>query len=308
MVATKASLIAAFGILSQHDRIEFSSAFQTQRVYPYANCCRAAILHTKLLVFGANNLVEDSGMTTDEKASPMTTLNFVGTTVAKSEPAAVDESRSLHEFFALPHTASLILRGSKDNQIKKVENIDAELFQQYEQNCAELNASMPTSADQLYDVTIPGIKFPGLQVMSVVTIGVKIISTSYFPSYQLVLIRDSNYAIGNRLFCWFFNRVTGKSTINKKASSSKNIQTTFSINRISVVPKENGMISFEANANLSVFLRFPSFLMKAIPGASKENFELTGGEFLQKALEDDLPVALEGFRNEYVRWLSEGRE
>jgi hypothetical protein len=43
--------------------------------------------------------------------------------------------------------------------------------------------------------------------------------------------------------------------------------------------------------------------MKAIPGASKEKFEKSGGESLQKALEDDLPAALERFRQEYVWWL-----
>ena len=63
------------------------------------------------------------------------------------------------------------------------------------------------------------------------------------------------------------------------------------------------MIAFESNANLSLFIKFPALLMKAIPGASKENFEKTGGESLVKALEDDLPTALENFRKEYVKWL-----
>ena len=44
--------------------------------------------------------------------------------------------------------------------------------------------------------------------------------------------------------------------------------------------------------------------MKAVPGASKAKFEKTGGESLVKALEDDLPTALELFRQEYISWLS----
>ena len=140
--------------------------------------------------------------------------------------------------------------------------------------------------------------------MSLVTIGVKIIAGADFPSYEMVLIRDSTYAEGNRLFVWFFNKITGKEKSNADGSSTvTGDQTTFSLNRFGVVSKENGMISFEANANLIVRVRFPSFLMKAIPGASKEKFEKTGGASLQKALEDDLPAALEGFRQEYVRWL-----
>lgn len=210
----------------------------------------------------------------------------------------------MHDFFALPNTPPLILRGSKNNQVIELENVDAELFERYKNSCAMLNASFPTAGDRIYEVTTSAVKFPGLRVMSLVTIGVKIIAGADFPSYEMVLIRDSTYAEGNRLFVWFFNKITGKEKSNADGSSTvTGDQTTFSLNRFGVVSKENGMISFEANANLIVRVRFPSFLMKAIPGATKEKFEKTGGASLQKALEDDLPAALEGFRQEYVWWL-----
>ena len=139
-----------------------------------------------------------------------------------------------------------------------------------------------------------------------------------------MLVRDTTFARGNRLFVWFFNKVTGK---DKDETTS---QTTLSLNRISVIPKQSG-IAFEANASLNLLIKFPSFLMKAIPGASKDKFEKTGGEklcfmclvvvhtlyvlisyvllfttgeSLKKTLEDDLPTALELFRQEYIRWLS----
>ncbi|KAL3815333.1 hypothetical protein ACHAXA_010015 [Cyclostephanos tholiformis] len=232
------------------------------------------------------------------------TLNFEGSSSIMSRPVSLIEGKSMHDFFALPNTAPLILRGSANNQVNQLESIDAELFEQYKYSCAMLNASLPTANDRIYEVTTSAVRFPGLRVMSHVTIGVKIIESTDFPSYEMVLIRDSTYAEGNRLFVWFFNKITGKDKGNTDSSSNvKSDQTTFSLNRFGVVLKENGMISFEANANLIVRIRFPSFLMKAIPGASKEKFEKTGGASLQKALEDDLPAALEGFRQEYVLWL-----
>ena len=112
-----------------------------------------------------------------------------------------------------------------------------------------------------------------------------------------MLVRDTTFARGNRLFVWFFNKVTGK---DKDETTS---QTTFSLNRISVVNSKSG-VAFEANASLNLLIKFPSLLMKAIPGASKAKFEKTGGESLVKALEDDLPTALEQFRQEYINWLS----
>lgn len=234
----------------------------------------------------------------------MLTLNFEGETSIASKPAAFVEGKSLHDFFVLPHTAPLILRGSKNNQINELENVNAALFERYNQSCAMLNASLPTADDRIFDVTTSAVRFPGLRLLSLVTIGVKIITNTDFPSYEMVLIRDSTYAEGNRLFVWFFNKVSGKDKGDTDGSSlTKNDQTTFSLNRFGVILRKNSMISFESNANMVVQIRFPSFLMKAIPGASKEKFEKAGGESLQKALEDDLPAALEGFRQEYVRWL-----
>lgn len=290
-----ASLLLATALI--HDNgVGLSSAFNINGVLPARIVSRTQIFSTKEVGYDET--------TTEDKTSSMMTLNFSGETVITSDLAAVDNNKPLQDFFALPHAAPLILRGSKNNTVIEVENVDIELFKQYQENCKRSDISSPTPDDRIYDVTTAGVQFPGLKVMSVVTVGVKMVSTtSDLPGYELVLIRDQTYAEGGRLFVWFFNKVTGKNKNNKDELSPGKEQTTFSVNRISVVPKENGMISFEANANLSILIQFPSFLMKAIPGASKEKLEKTAGESIQKTLEDDLPMALEGFRQEYVRWL-----
>ena len=120
---------------------------------------------------------------------------------------------------------------------------------------------------------------------------------------QIVLIRNLNYAEGNQLFLWFFNKVMGSDKVNKDGTVGRKDQTALSLNRISVVRQENDMISFQGSATLSLVLQFPSFLFKALPGASKEKSERTGSKYLKKALDDDLPVALDGLRTEYTRWL-----
>jgi hypothetical protein len=255
-----APLLFAIAQVFQYSGSGFSTAFIA---HPHT-VSRAVILAEK----SAN---EPDEVRTDGKSSSMMTLNFEGETSITSNPAKVVKGKSLHDFFALPHTAQLVLRGSKNNQIHEIENVDAELFERYKRSCATLNASLPTADDRIFDVSTSAVSFPGLRVMSLVTIGVKIITkTDFLPSYEMVLIRDSTYAEGNRLFVWFFNKITGKNKVNADGSlSTKNDQTTFSLNRFGVVTKENGMISFRANASLIVQIRFPSFLMKAIPGASK---------------------------------------
>ena len=279
----------------------FSSAFLSNSAHLYS-MSQARI--SQVFTSGNSKFVEPDEVRTDGKSSSMMTLDFEGKSSIMSIPVSFVEGKSMHDFFALPNSPPLILRGSKNNQVNELENVDAELFERYKNSCAMLNVSLPTAGDRIYEVSTSAVKFPGLSVMSLVTIGVKIIAGADFPNYEMVLIRDSAYAKGNRLFVWFFNKIIGKDKDNTDGSSTvTRDQTTFSLSRFGVVPKGNGMISFEANANLIVRVRFPSFLMKAIPGASKEKFERTGSASLQKALEDDLPAALEGFRQGYVWWL-----
>ena len=99
----------------------------------------------------------------------------------------------------------------------------------------------------------------------------------------------------------------GSDKVNKDGTVGRKDQTALSLNRISVVRQENDMISFQGSATLSLVLQFPSFLFKALPGASKEKSERTGSKYLKKALDDDLPAALDGLRNEYIRWLQSSR-
>eukprot|EP00804_Cyclotella_cryptica_P009574 CCRYP_006270-RA/>CCRYP_006270-RA protein AED:0.04 eAED:0.04 QI:221/1/1/1/1/1/2/138/286 len=242
------------------------------------------------------NLETDAGSKSDGKTL-LTTLNLIGEITKSSDPAPPPDGKALLEFFSLPDSAPLILRGSKNNHIVEITNPDDSLLQTYQQQCRKVNAKTPSSDDKIFDVTTGGVNFPGLKVMTVATIGVNIFTCEKgMPCYQFVLVKDSTYAEGNRIFVWFFNKATGK---DKRQNSEA---MTESLNIIRAVPVENGGIAFEANASLRVRVKFPSFLMKVIPNG-KEKTEQIGGESLRKVLEEDIPVALDGFRQEYMRWL-----
>jgi len=235
---------------------------------------------------------EEDSSTRDEAA---TTLNLYGEATIRSESVPPPHEK-IHDFFSLPESASLLLRGSNNDEIVEITNVDNDLREAYKQQCIKLNASVPTANDLFYDVTTSAVKFPGLQIMSIATIGTKVIKEGHagFPVYEFVLIRDATFAKGSRLFVWFFNKVTGKD------KDKREDQATQSLNRIRVLPMDDGSITFECNANLSITIKIPAALMKIIP--NKEKAEKTGGESLCATLKADIPTALSDFRQEYMNW------
>lgn len=137
--------------------------------------------------------------------------------------------------------------------------------------------------------------------MTVATIGLNIFRCKKgLPNYQFVLVKDSTYAEGNRIFVWFFIKVTGKDK-NKENEAS-----TQSLNIIRTITAGD-RIAFEANASLKIEVEFPSLLVKVLPGGIVKAEE-TGGSSLQRVLEADLPFALESFRQEYLDFLDDDDE
>ena len=255
------SLLQSFLLLSIalliNDGIAFSRAFY------HPQRCSHAFLYRKH-IFSSKVDKEEKSDDADEStssSSSMMTLNFLGETEITSQMAPSSTNKSLRGFFSLPQSAPLLLKGARNNELNELENIDADLLNQYKIMCGRVDASPPSSNERIFEVITPGVKFPGLQVLSVATIGVNIVNEGGLPSYEFVLIRDSTYAKGNRLFVWFFNKITGKD----KEDNAKTDQTTFSLTKIRVVQQGSG-ITFQSIANLGIQIRFPAFLMKAIPG------------------------------------------
>jgi hypothetical protein len=100
-----------------------------------------------------------------EKTS-MTTLDLIGEVTQTSEaaPFPKNNGKNLKDFFHLPDSAALILRGSKNNHIVEITDPDASLVKAYHQQCQLVNAQPPQPGDKFYDVTTSGVDFPGLKV------------------------------------------------------------------------------------------------------------------------------------------------
>ena len=252
---------------------------------------RSRLPQSQLLSAAQNN-------SNDDEASA-TTLNLYGEATIQSKVVPPPHEK-IHEFFALPESALLLLRGSKNNDIIEITNVDNQLRDTYQEQCRKVNANISTSDhnERFFEVTTSGVNFPGLQIMSLATIGAKVVKEGHagFPAYEFVLVRDSTYAKGNRLFVWFFNKITKKDDID----DSNRDQTTQSLNILRVLPMDDGSIAFECNANLSISVKVPAVLMKIIP--NKENAESTGGESLVATLQKDIPTALSAFRDSYIKW------
>ena len=295
-ISTKTSLLSVLfvALIVIVANARFCLAFHSNGVRLHH---RHATLHKCQRIFSSAN--DEQPVVEDDKKSSMMTLNLIGDVDTSSKFAPVAGDKTLRDFFALPDSVVLLLEGSKDNKVKKISCSDA-LMEEYKQMCDRVNVSPASPEDRFFEVTTAGVNFPGLTILSIATIGTKVIGTSDLPAYEFVLIKDTTMAEGNRLFVWFFNKVTGKD--KDEATSSVKDPTTLSVNTINAVRKED-MITFESAAYLNIQIQFPAFLMKAIPGASKEKYEKTGGESLRKVLEKDCPVALEAFRQAYLQWL-----
>ncbi|KAL7469671.1 hypothetical protein ACHAXS_009942 [Conticribra weissflogii] len=254
------------------------------------------------------------GVENDPKSSNKVTIQFYSEISRKSDPAPrppEESSKSIHDFFRLPDTPLLLLRGSKDNAVIEIDDPDPKVLEAYALQCSVVNASAPAPNDRIFDVTTSGVKFPGLEIKSQAIIGGKLISVKEerdgeeMPCFQFVLIQDSTYATGSRFLVWLFNKITGNSN-NASDNGEKDIetgsQTTTSLNRVSALSVNNGAIEFECNASLGVKMQFPALMMKLIPDG-KDKSEKSGSASLRKALETDVPVSLARFRDAYCQWL-----
>jgi len=232
----------------------------------------------------------------------------------KSDPAPpppAASKKTVYDFFILPDTPSLMLRGSKGNAVIEIDNPDPKVLEAYKLQCSIVNASAPTPNDRIFDVTTSGVNFPGLEIKSQAIIGGKLISLKEerngeeMPCFEFVLIQDSTYATGSRFLVWLFNKITGNSN-NSDDDGKKDIetgsQTTTSLNRVRAITADDGTIAFECNASLGVQMQFPALMMKLIPDG-KDKSERRGSESLRKALETDVPVSLARLQDAYSQWL-----
>ena len=263
----------------------------------------------------AAGVTEESGA--KEKS---TTLSFVGNLTYETEevtPASLpDGSKSISGFFALPTARNLLMGSGTGNTVEPFLEVTPNLMTRWRDEAERSGGSVPCDGDEILRVTTKGIQFPGLKLLTVTTMGCKLLPPDpdgsgegpiAGPGYEFVLIQDEIQPIGSGPLVWAFNRLTGAGK-KKKDGSEENDQTTHSLARTIVRPSKGGEEGrtegavFVTNARLEVDVSFPSILLKILP-VSKEKAEEQGSNSLLKALEKDVGPSVEDFRKEYLRWL-----
>uniref|UniRef100_A0A7S4JNA5 Uncharacterized protein n=1 Tax=Odontella aurita TaxID=265563 RepID=A0A7S4JNA5_9STRA len=255
----------------------------------------------------------------DETASAtkkgMTGLVFRGSTAYTTEevPRRSSSGKSVEDFFAVDENRNILLTGS-GNVIEPMgaDGATRDLMDRWTREAERLGSAPPGDGDAAVRVTTTGIQFPGLKVLSVATIGPRLVSSgegageggeSPDPEYEFTLVSDEIQVEGPRPLRWIFRRLTeGGRTKDGKLKADE--QTTHSLTRVRIKPADgeaNGVV-FTATAYLEIDVKFPSVLLKILP-TSKEKTEEQGSASIQKVVEKDLGPSMEKFRDAYLTFL-----
>lgn len=247
---------------------------------------------------GMTNDADVAVLSDKDTKESTTSLQFVGSFTHKSEPAPLPgNGKYINDFFSQKEKSRVLLEGSGGNLVAPIENPTSVIRQRWEKEAKFMGSAPPSSDDNMYMVTTTGVKFPGIKMNSIATIGTKLILSGDYPEYQATMAMDETKPEGLRPLVWIVNKLTGAS----KEKSAED-QTTHAFTRVSA-EVSNGEVIFKAESNLMVDLKFPSFLLKILP-VSKEKAEEQGSEALLKALEKDVVPAINNFREEYIKYLS----
>ena len=178
-------------------------------------------------------------------------------------------------------------------------SMTADLLQDWKDACDSVGAQQPDESDVVLSIKTGGIDFPGLHLVSLAKIGVKLIQEPS-PRYEFVLIGDEQTITGLPPVVWIYNKLTGSGDDGEKSSSASSS----SLSVISYDETEDGKTIIKSKASLSVEVNFPTILLKILP-TNKEKAEETGGKAICKTLEKDVQASIDAFEKMYLKCLDE---
>jgi len=226
----------------------------------------------------------------------MTLLRFVGEATTTADPVPMPPpGKSLSDFFAVDSHRDLLMKGT-GNVVEPME-ANEELMERWAAEAKRVGAVPPQKGDSLLQVTTSGIQFPGLKILSVATIGAKLIvdGDGGYPVHEFTLVRDTIKAEGPRPIRFIFNKLTA--TRDEEAKE----QTTHSLTRTTAGPADSGdTCMFTSSSYLEVDVSFPKVLLRILP-VSKEKAEQQGSQSILKTIEKDSGPALESFKSAYLK-------
>jgi hypothetical protein len=183
-----------------------------------------------------------------------------------------------------------------------------------------LGACLPEQGtDSVVSITTPGLSFPGLTVKNIATVGTKYVEATP-PRHEFVLLSSESKASGLPPVVWLYNKLTGNAdaggettsrqimsgptsvTSSDDGSSSSSSTNIKSLSTVSYQRKDDRVV-FTTNASLSIGMKFPKLLMKAL--GDKRKAEEVGANSIRKTLVKDVAQSMQAFEKAYLSYLDE---
>mmetsp|Transcript_49262 Transcript_49262/g.119407 ORF Transcript_49262/g.119407 Transcript_49262/m.119407 type:complete len:373 (+) Transcript_49262:370-1488(+) len=254
----------------------------------------------------------DIGTKKQSKEEQITSLTFRGEVSFDSKELPLHPEKPemfLSRFFKTPESRNLLVTGGGERPCTELE-LTPELFDDWTTKCEALGASPPTQDDSVISITTPGLSFPGLKVRNIAMVGSKFVDMAKPPRHEFVLLSNESEASGLPPVVWLYNKLTGNSKGESTAAvmdgdgSTPNKSST-DIKSLSTVSyqKKNDRVVFTTNASLSIGMKFPKLLMKALGDKSKA--EQVGAKSIRKTLDKDVAQSMTAFEKAYLSFLDE---
>lgn len=234
--------------------------------------------------------------TQNDKTSKLTLAAKIKLT---SQPLPLKEGEEqLQRFFQLPEHRNLLVTAGGKRPCDEIE-LTPELVQEWKTACEGVAASQtPNENDTAVLVKTGGIDLPGLHLVSLTKIGVKLIekTEARSPQYEMTLIGDERTVKGLPPVVWIFNKLTGASSGGEGGTTTKSLTTV----RYEIT--DNSKVVFQTDSFLSITVKFPAVLLKILP-TNKEKAEETGSKAITKAVQKDLEASMKSFEEAYLKWI-----
>lgn len=230
-----------------------------------------------------------------EETDDQTSLTFRGEVSFNSSSLPHPESAEhLVRFFQTPASRNLMISGGGERPCTELE-VTPELLNDWRSKCEMLGACPPDEGDSVMSITTPGLSFPGLTVKNLAKIGTKYVEDAP-PRHEFVLLSNDSEASGLPPVVWLYNRLTGGGK-KDSSSSSTNIK---SLSTVSY-EKKNDSVVFQTKASLTIGMKFPKLLMKALGDKSKA--EQVGANSIRNTLDKDVAQSMTALEKAYLRFL-----
>jgi hypothetical protein len=196
-------------------------------------------------------------------------------------------------FFKAPENRNLLATAGGKRKCEELE-VTPQLLEDWKRACDDVGSEYPDENDSIIAVRTGGIDFPGLTLVSLAKIGIKIIDE---PSLRIefTMIGDEQTVTGLLPVVWIFNKLIGAG--GKDGTSAR------SLTVVTYSQTKDWETLFTSDVNLSIMVKFPAILLKILP-TNKEKTEETGGKAITKTVTKDVQESMNAYEEAYLKWIS----